>query len=872
MQHRVISWILLVVLLVGILPLGVLSQRASASGDTLPVITLASPSVSFEDDVFINLYFSISDARNIPLRKMGMITFRQKVENGTVDNADAVIPGAVYENSLGLFRVHSQGIAAKELGDEVYFRVYAQLADGTYIYSRMAHYSPKKYAYNMLKSNQPVSMKTLAVAMLKYGAAAQTYFGYKTDALVDGELTQEQSNLVALYREDMVEPMVKALSGKCILFQNNNGFSKKNAGITMGSAFSINYALDISHAPDGEVRLYYWDQETYENVPYLTVDNASGSCVMSGIRRYYAKIPGIAAKDLGKTFYAAAVYEKDGETMCSGVTSYSVGTYCLNKAGGSDEALRKLSGAIAVYGYYAKNYIEGDNLQEYAKKIEAVQTPSTLTLAVMSDSHYCSEEKEAKSVRDCANKMSMLSRYVHVDAIANLGDFVRGDEVKETTVSDLQTLLTSTHENADCPVFYIRGNHDDNGWYSLAGSGNPGSHLPEEIINDREWYELAFGITAKDVVTDPARPYGGYGYYDHEASKIRVFLLNTVDIPYILEEDGTYRYNSYECYAFSSEQLNFVADALRFSDKEAPGEWAALFLTHVPLDTTNNDGYRFGGKDALVRGYQQMLAIVDAYRKGLFYSFSGSVNNISDKDELPEDFVVDVKADYTQKGVGDVIGFIYGHNHTDNASQKVGYEDSLSHGYTFISNIGMEAFTTFVVDRSKNTITAFKYGEVRPQSDAERFNPGAVDGEAELGIDMSDGVWEIPFDQFRPTGENLWNGLSDLWGDGYTSCQPATLNLRTLEVSTATANEKYAMSKAVKIRATTQYEIPKGFVGTILRYAKNGTFNGTLTPVEVDGKKIITTGTSGGYLVFVYHKRLFPQYRDFYITECCYGL
>lgn len=496
-----------------------------------------------------------------------------------------------------------------------------------------------------------------------------------------------------------------------------------------------------------------------------------------------------------------------------------------------------------------------DSLQLYAQQISQVQTPTTLTLTLMSDTHYCQQESTAAEKLNTARKMGELSNYIQVDAIANLGDFVRGDEPTGETVTDLMKLMDATEENAQCPVFYVRGNHDDNGWYSLEKDGKPGDYLQGEMIDDAQWAQWAFRA-AQGVVIDSENPNGGYGYYDHEASKIRIFILNSVEIPYILEEDGTYRYNSYQCYAFSNRQLQFVADALQFSDKDDPSQWAALFLTHVPVDTTNDNGNRFGVMDAQIRGNLQFLGIVDAYRKGIAYEFQGSVNNVSNEGERPEDFMIEISVDYSQKGPGEVIGFVSGHTHTDNLSQKVGYENSLSYGYSYLSLIGSDSFATMVVDRENGLITTFKYGEVRPQNNMEEFNPGAIDGEAEQGISMQSGVWSLTYDQFLPTGENLYQGLSDLWGDGYTSDGTTVLDPKSLELVSAQENEKWAISKAIPVKQATQYVISDIGSSLIQYYRPDGKFSSVLKPVERDGQWIISTKTheKGGYLVICFHK------------------
>jgi hypothetical protein len=258
-----------------------------------------------------------------------------------------------------------------------------------------------------------------------------------------------------------------------------------------------------------------------------------------------------------------------------------------------------------------------------------------------------------------------------------------------------------------------------------------------------------------------------------------------------------------------------------------------------------------------------MLGIINAYRKGISYSFNGAVNN-SSLGELAEDFTVSVNVDYSSKGVGDVICFVNGHTHTDNASQKVGHEGSLSYGYTFIGIVGATSFATMVVNREENTVSVFKYGDVKTQGDSTH-NIGAIDGETELDIDMSVGSWVVPFEQFRPNGENLYNGLSDLWGSGYF-INSSNLNTETLELTNADVNtaNKYAITKAIPVKSSTQYEIPDIGGSVVKVYKSDGTYNGS--GINIEGN-ILTTNASGGYLVFCFHRATYPDFENFYIRE-----
>ena len=318
-----------------------------------PTLTLKSPALEFKDMIRIVAYFTVSDMTNV--EQMGMITYKSKVSYVSVDNAEHIIPGYNYDSSKGYYYAASEGIHAKYLGDTYYMAVYAQMNDGTYVYSKLAPYSPKTYAYNQLKGSN-AALKSLMVAMLNYGTTAQYYFGYKTDNYVNKDLTAEQKALIMKYSSSLVSSNAKVDSSKVGIFTNNNGFSKRTPAVSFEGAFCINYFLTPSKTPaKGNVRLYYWTQEAYDAAPILQASNASGSIKMvdDGTGVYHAVIDGISAKDINKTIYVAAGYIYDSASYCTGVLPYSIGTYCASKASTTD-TIQPLAKATAVYGYYAQ--------------------------------------------------------------------------------------------------------------------------------------------------------------------------------------------------------------------------------------------------------------------------------------------------------------------------------------------------------------------------------------------------------------------------------------------------------------------------------------------------------------------------------------
>lgn len=323
-----------------------------------PAILPKYPALSFEEEVQYHVFYTVQNLDGVALEDMGLITFDTENLTGTVSDAMDVIPGAVINGDQ--YVVHTNGISAKKLGDTLYFKVYAKLADGSYVYSKLYNYSAKTYAMNQLKGTND-AVKPLVVAMLNYGAAAQEFFGYNTDSLMNADLTADQQALVQKYHSDMATAIVPVDNNKVGTFVSNSGFTRMRPSVTFGGAFSINYFFTPAYALDGEITMYYWDTKTYNSVDELTVENALGSKAMVPVDggEYFAAYTDIAAKKIGDTVYVAAVYESDGVTYCTGVLPYSLSLYCKRFAENSASPAQDLAAATMVYGYYAEEFFGG---------------------------------------------------------------------------------------------------------------------------------------------------------------------------------------------------------------------------------------------------------------------------------------------------------------------------------------------------------------------------------------------------------------------------------------------------------------------------------------------------------------------------------
>lgn len=322
---------------------------------TVPSLSLNAPTLEFSDMIKVVAFFTAENTEDV--EQMGMITYTRHVDVVDVTTAAHVLPGAEYDESTGCYFTSSQGIHAKYLGDTVYLACYAKLNDGTYVYTKLAPYSPITYAINQLKNSSDNELKQLVAAMLNYSAAAQVYFGYNTEKLANADLTDEQKALPEAFCPDMVTAVTVVAPEKQGIFANNKGFRVRMPAISFEGAFSIHYFFTPAYVPKAGITLYYWTEEAFDAADVLTEDNASGTIAMEGKTedQYRGDLEGIAAKELNRAVYVAAVYSDDTGTWTSGVLGYSIGSYCVSLATKGD-AIADLAMSTAVYGYHANRY------------------------------------------------------------------------------------------------------------------------------------------------------------------------------------------------------------------------------------------------------------------------------------------------------------------------------------------------------------------------------------------------------------------------------------------------------------------------------------------------------------------------------------
>lgn len=302
-----------------------------------------------EDALRYESLFSVSNM-NVSADKMGIVVYSD--EKAT--SVETLVRGAHTEGRY--YVVSTEDIHPKALGDTVYYKIFAQLPDGTYVYSEMLSANGVDYAYNRLKTpTASKEEKAFMVALLNYSAQAQIYFGYKTEKLATAGLEAEHRAMVKKYSPAMVQTSAAADANKTANFAGNATNAILYPTVSFENVnFTVNFNF-LANNVQGDVTLYYWDAKAYADASALTKSNATGKIVMTkdSSGAYTASVDSIAAKDMDKTIYAVVEYTADGNNYCTGVVSYSFADYCKVVAENSVYA-QELAQSAVVYCYYAK--------------------------------------------------------------------------------------------------------------------------------------------------------------------------------------------------------------------------------------------------------------------------------------------------------------------------------------------------------------------------------------------------------------------------------------------------------------------------------------------------------------------------------------
>lgn len=234
-------------------------------------------------------------------------------------------------------------IAPQAMNDTVQAVLYATYNDVIYN-SESVDYSVSAYAYAMLEkcsSNQYARLRTLLVDLLNYGAAAQVYQNYKTDDLVNADLTDTQKSWASSQELNLMNVTDKA----CDVVESP-AVEWKSVGLQLNDSVAVRYKFSAEDVNDIQLKVtcgkseWIYDAESF-------VDNGDGT--------YTFVFNNLNADKMQKDIYITAV---SGDTAVSNTMRYSVESYAKQIQDSMPNSnLRMLTDAMMRYGISASNYI-----------------------------------------------------------------------------------------------------------------------------------------------------------------------------------------------------------------------------------------------------------------------------------------------------------------------------------------------------------------------------------------------------------------------------------------------------------------------------------------------------------------------------------
>ncbi|MGM9554591.1 MAG: leucine-rich repeat domain-containing protein [Faecousia sp.] len=268
---------------------------------------------------------------------------------------DVVVNGAEGETTVrynledmvqfdSVYRVEFAGIAAKNMGDSFTATIHAEAADGTqYVGVSMTASIAEQIKATLRKSTATETAKTLAVDMLNYGAAAQVYFGYDTEHLVNGDLTAEELAYGTQEVPTIANTMSKTGTGTITVVTPSVTLRSK---VTLNMLFNTaNYTGDVS------------------KLTYKVTDAATGEVVFTGTpvqqsgTIYKCVYDDVGAKRM-RSEVTIGIYDEN-DVLVSQVQTWSVESYIadiLGRSATSDTARALLENMIK-YGDAAAAYL-----------------------------------------------------------------------------------------------------------------------------------------------------------------------------------------------------------------------------------------------------------------------------------------------------------------------------------------------------------------------------------------------------------------------------------------------------------------------------------------------------------------------------------
>lgn len=369
----------------------------------------------------------------------------------------------------------------------------------------------------------------------------------------------------------------------------------------------------------------------------------------------------------------------------------------------SQQALNTLSGVFATYNFIKQLAAPSGVKAVFAPLVAPITSkmdPDNFNVGFFTDPHW------QRSTRGYVN--GPLS-WNHIDNIglfdASCDVLISAGDNNNSYDPPLGTLKRELVDYSN--KFFEVGNHADK--FMLVGNHDDGSLrneligqplTPDNIINEAD-FKAAY--RTKYLLYDEIRDGDSLWFYkDYTDKKIRMIGLNSEDIDDTLtKSDGSIRYNRQYQFAIRQAQFDFLINALLTT----PADYQVLIVAHVQSDATI---VVYNDASEVHHNYQIMIDLIDAFILGTAIDETGT----------DTDFEVTVKADFSARGKGTLIGFWNGHTHTQKfvPTGKSNFMDVhcpnsvAAQDWHVVGHASEDAFDILSVDTQARHVTIYGFG------------------------------------------------------------------------------------------------------------------------------------------------------------------
>lgn len=319
---------------------------------TVPALTFQTLGLrhncSFGNDLSMLYAIPVESLRNCSDIRLKVVK-DYILQDGTTEAREKLLTPVEYAIDGTLYyRFDYKEVSAKEIGDTLTASL--EFTKGEREYNgKVDEYSLKRYAEERLTASANESFKRLLVDLLNYGAAAQSYFEYKTDKPVNADLTEEQkalslgkySGITKVVSDEDTGVYEAEITRKNIKFGNR---------IELLVATSFGIDSDLSGV---KLKVVYTTASGEEGVE--TIDGAD-FVYRTDVNSYTAYFNGLKASEFRSVLFLTLVR---GDEAISATVKYSLDTYAANRLEAStDENYKELLKKTLIYSDSAKNYFE----------------------------------------------------------------------------------------------------------------------------------------------------------------------------------------------------------------------------------------------------------------------------------------------------------------------------------------------------------------------------------------------------------------------------------------------------------------------------------------------------------------------------------